>query len=66
MNTVVLYDEKTKEIKAIGYDDTWVLPCGIGVRGYCGDDEPVLLDVGGKLFLKENALITKINCRREE
>ncbi len=66
MNTVVLYDEKTKEVKAIGYDDQWVLPCGTSVRGYYGNDEPVLVDVGGKMFLKENAFITKIDLRREE
>lgn len=61
MNTVVLYDEVTKEVIAVGYDDTWVLPCGMGVRGYYGNDQPVFVNVEGRMFLKENALITKID-----
>lgn len=65
MNTIVLYDEVTKEVKAVGYDDQWVLPCGISVRGYHGNDEPVFIEFGGRLFLKENAIITKIDYRRE-
>ena len=61
MKTVVLYDEETKEVKAIGYNDQWVIPCWMNVRSYNGNDEPVLVNIGGKMFIKENALITKID-----
>lgn len=61
MDTVVLYDKMTKEVIAVGYGDQWALPCSMDVRGYHGNDEPVFANVGGRMFLKENALITKIN-----
>lgn len=61
MNTVVLYDKVTKEVIAVGYGDQWVIPCRMDVRGYQGNDEPVFMNVGGRMFLKENALITKID-----
>ena len=60
MKKTVIYDEETKEVLAIGYDDTWVLPVGVGVRAYEGNDEPVLTDIGGRMFLKDNAIITRI------
>lgn len=61
MKSVVIYDETTKEVLAAGFDDNWVLPVGVGVRAYEGDDEPVFRNEGGRMFLNENAIITKIN-----
>lgn len=55
--TTVIYEAKTKNVIAIGYNDAWVLPVAAEVIIYSGNEQIFENMADGHIRLKDNAFI---------
>ena len=59
MKTAVVYDRETKRVIVFKVGDNWVMPCSMELAVFDNGAEPVLVDVNGDMYIKDNALIIR-------